>query len=63
MRTLVLVFALGAQAASTFEVASVKPHDPANPRSMMVADASGRFTAVNISLVMLIRTAYLLQED
>jgi hypothetical protein len=30
---------------------------------MMVADASGRLTAVNISLVMLIRTAYSLQED
>jgi uncharacterized protein (TIGR03435 family) len=47
----------------TFEVASVKPHDPANPRSMMVADLSGRFTAVNIPVVMLIRTAYGLQND
>jgi uncharacterized protein (TIGR03435 family) len=64
MRLLALILAITAQAAPrTFEVASIKPHDPANPRSMMVADASGRFTAVNISLVMLIRTAYSLQED
>jgi hypothetical protein len=30
-----------ATAARTFEVASVKPRDPANPRTMMVADPSG----------------------
>ena len=47
----------------SFEVASVKPRDPANPRSMMVADPSGRFTAMNIPVVMLIRTAYGLQND
>src|SRR6185503_7638303 len=64
MRLLALLLALAAQAAPrSFEVASIKPHDPANPRSMMVADASGRFTAVNISAVMLIRTAYSLQND
>ena len=66
MRPLALVFALAAQAApapATFEVASVKPHDPANPRTMMTADASGRFTAVGIPLVMLIRTSYNLQDD
>ena len=54
MRLLALVLTLAAQAApapATFEVASVKPHDPANPRVMMVADASGRFTAVGISLM------------
>jgi uncharacterized protein (TIGR03435 family) len=50
-------------APRSFDVASVKPHDPANPRSMMVADASGRFTAVNIPVVMLIRTARGLQND
>jgi uncharacterized protein (TIGR03435 family) len=63
MRALAIVVALAAQAGSTFEVASVKPHDPANPRSKKVADASGRFTAVNVPLVMLIRTANGLQDD
>jgi len=64
MRLIALVLALAAQAApSSFEVASIKPHDPANPRTMMVADASGRFTAVGIAPVMLIRTAYGLQDD
>src|SRR5689334_19123490 len=64
MRLLALLLALAAQAApTTFEVASVKPHAPGNPRAMMVADASGRFTAVGISLAMLIRTTYGLQED
>ena len=48
---------------AAFEVASVKPRDPDNPRSMMVADASGRFTTMNIPVVMLIRTAYGLQND
>ena len=64
MRLLALLLALAAQAApASFEVASVKPHDPANPRTMMAADASGRFTAVGISPVMLIRTTFGLQED
>ena len=64
MRPLALLLALAAQAAPpTFEVASVKPHAPGNPRAMMVADASGRFTAVGIPIVMLIRTAYNLQDD
>jgi uncharacterized protein (TIGR03435 family) len=63
MRAIALALSLAAQAATTLEVASVKPHDPTNPRLMMVADASGRFTAMNISLAMLIRTAYGLQED
>ena len=34
-----------------FEVASIKLHDPSNPRQMMVADPSGRFTAIGIPLV------------
>jgi len=61
---LALLLALAAQVApATFEVASVKPHEPGNPRAMMVADASGRFTAVGIPAVMLIRTTYGLQDD
>src|ERR1051325_6327364 len=64
MRFLALVVALAAQAVpATFEVASVKPHDRANPRAMMVADASGRFTAVGIPIVVLSRTTYNLQDD
>ena len=64
MRLLALVLALAAQAApSSFEVASIKPHEPGNPRASMVADASGRFTAVGITAVMLIRTTYGLQDD
>jgi uncharacterized protein (TIGR03435 family) len=64
MRLIALVLALAAQVAPrSFEVASVKPRDPANPRSMMVADPSGRFTAMNIPVVMLIRTTYGLQND
>src|SRR5688572_24548776 len=64
MRLLALVLALSAQAAPrSFEVASVKPRDPANPRSMMVGDPSGRFTTMNTPVVMLIRTAYGLQND
>ena len=64
MRLLALVLACAAQAApATFDVASIKPHDPANPRTMMAADASGRFTAVGISAVMLIRTTFSLQDD
>jgi uncharacterized protein (TIGR03435 family) len=64
MRLLALILALSAQAAPrSFEVASVKPRDPANPRSMMVGDPSGRFTTMNIPVVMLIRTAYGLQND
>jgi len=49
--------------ARAFEVASIKLHDPANPRQMMVADPSGRLTVIGIPLVMLIRTAYGLQDD
>ena len=64
MRLLALMLAFAAQAAPrSFEVASIKPHDPGNPRAMMVADASGRFTAVGITAVMLIRTTYGLQDD
>jgi uncharacterized protein (TIGR03435 family) len=64
MRLLALIVALAAQAVpATFDVASVKPHDPGNPRAMMVADASGRFTAVGVTVVMLIRTTFNLQDD
>ncbi len=60
MRVLALLLMLAAQAApapvptpATFDVASVKPHDPDNPRTMMVAVASGRFTAIGIPGVLL----------
>jgi bla regulator protein blaR1 len=48
---------------TTFEVASVKPHDPADSRSLMIAEPNGRFTARNIPLRMLIRTAYSVQDE
>jgi uncharacterized protein (TIGR03435 family) len=46
-----------------FEVAAIRPHDPADQQTMMVAQPGGRFTAKNIPLRMLIRTAYRLQND
>jgi uncharacterized protein (TIGR03435 family) len=46
-----------------FEVASVKPHRSDDQRVMMVAQPGGRFTAMNIPLRFLIRTAYRLQDD
>ena len=47
-----------------FEVVSVKPHpaDLMQPSSM-VAEPGGRFTARNIPLRLLIRTAYQIQDD
>jgi uncharacterized protein (TIGR03435 family) len=48
---------------SAFEVASVKPHRSDDQRVMMVAQPGGRFTAMNIALRFLIRTAYRLQDD
>jgi uncharacterized protein (TIGR03435 family) len=47
-----------------FEVVSVKPHPPELIQpSMMVAEPGGRFTARNIPLRLLIRTAYQIQDD
>jgi uncharacterized protein (TIGR03435 family) len=65
----VTVGTLGAQTGAligngaAFEAASVKPHDPADPRIMMVAEPNGRFTARNVPLRMLIRTAYNVQDE
>jgi uncharacterized protein (TIGR03435 family) len=64
MRLLALVLALAAQAAPrSFEVASIKPHEPGNPRAMMVADASGLHRRPDILAVMLIRTTYGPRDD
>jgi len=52
-----------AEKARGFEVASIKLHDPGDQRVMMVGDPSGRFTARNVPLRLLIRTAYGLQDD
>jgi uncharacterized protein (TIGR03435 family) len=46
-----------------FEVASVKPHTSADPRTMMVAQPGGRFVAVNVPLRHVIRVAFQLQDD
>jgi uncharacterized protein (TIGR03435 family) len=71
MRALLVVALAGAvvhgQAPPTsnpvFEVASVKPNKSADQRVMMVAEPNGRFTATNIKLPFLIRTAYQLQDN
>jgi len=48
----------------TFEVASVKQHPVSQVTpSLMTAEPGGRFTARNIPLRLLIRTAYLIQDD
>src|SRR4051812_27057525 len=58
---------LGAQApqvappAPAFEVASIKPNNSGDGRVMM-GNQPGRFTATNITLRMLIRNAYQLQD-
>ncbi len=60
---LVTVSSTGAQ-QKTFEVASVKPHAASQVTpSSMTAEPGGRFTARNIPLRMLIRTAYQVQDD
>src|SRR6185295_19481771 len=59
--------ALGAQAAQSaapapaFEVASIKPNNSGDGR-VMLGNQPGRFTATNVTLRMLIRNAYQLQD-
>jgi uncharacterized protein (TIGR03435 family) len=45
---------------ASFDVASIKPHDPATPGTRIQA-SPGRFTAVNITLRQLIQAAYQVQ--
>jgi len=49
-------------ATPTFEVASVKPNKSGDGRVMLGIQPGGRFTATNVALRMLIRTAYQLQD-
>jgi uncharacterized protein (TIGR03435 family) len=59
---------LGAQAPQppaagpAFEVASVKPNNSGDGRVMFANQPGGRFTATNVTLKMLIRQAYQLQD-
>lgn len=46
----------------SFEVASIKPTKSASPRVVLGTLPGGRFTAKNVTLKMLIRTAYSVQE-
>jgi uncharacterized protein (TIGR03435 family) len=62
LATVALVLAVSGVAAQTFEVASVKPSNP-NPTgplggTPMVLPALGRLTAQNVTLRMLVMTAY-----
>jgi bla regulator protein blaR1 len=65
--TLAIPLVLGAQAPQTpapgpsFEVASIKPNNSGDGRVMM-GNQPGRFTATNVTLRMLIRNAYQLQD-
>lgn len=51
----------GSPAAPSFEVASIKPNNSGDGRVMM-QNQPGRFTATNITLRLLIRNAYQLQD-
>ncbi len=52
-----------ALAPPAFEVASVKPHTSDDQAVVMAAQPGGRFTARNVPLRLLIRTAYRIQDD
>jgi bla regulator protein blaR1 len=51
------------QPGPQFEVASIKPNKSADNRVMMSVQPGGRFTATNVTLRMMIRNAYQLQES
>ncbi len=51
-----------AAAGPAFEVASVKPNNSGDGRVMFANQPGGRFTATNVTLKMLIRMAYQLQD-
>jgi uncharacterized protein (TIGR03435 family) len=67
LAALAIPLALGAQApqsgaaAPTFEVASIKPNNSGDGR-VMLGNQPGRFTATNVTLRLLIRDAYQLQD-
>jgi hypothetical protein len=50
------------QALPQFEVASIKPNKSGDGRVMLGIQPGGRFTATNVTLRMLIRNAYQLQD-
>jgi uncharacterized protein (TIGR03435 family) len=51
-----------AQPSPQFEVASIKPNKSGDRRVMIGVQPGGRFTATNVTLKMLIRNAYQLQD-
>ena len=60
---LIVVPVVGAnQSAPQFEVASIKPNKSGDGRVMIGVQPGGRFTATNVTLRMLIRNAYQLQD-
>jgi uncharacterized protein (TIGR03435 family) len=55
--------ALPQQPLPQFEVASIKPNKSGDGRIMMQVQPGGRFTAINVTLRILIRNAYRLQDS
>ncbi len=58
---LLLVAAVAGAQRQSFEVASVKPGDPSDPR-MMISAGSGRFRTVNAPVILLVRFAWNVQD-
>ncbi len=57
-----LLVGVAAAAQESFEVASIKPGDPADRRVMIRLQPGGRMTTANVPVIMLIRQAYEVQD-
>src|SRR5688572_7232453 len=57
------VFSTHAQQAPAFEVASIKPNTSGDERSSSIVQPGARYTATNVTLRMLIKTAYQVHDD
>ena len=52
-----------AQAPQTFEVVSIKPSNAVDERTSSMVQPGGRYTATNVTLKMLVKTAYGVHDD
>jgi hypothetical protein len=52
-----------AQAPQTFEVVSVKRSNSADDRTASVVQPGGRYSATNVTMRMLVKTAYGVHDD